>query len=374
MIRKCIVTLLNLTMCTSLLMTGCSNSDSENNLKAQEYPLTAFSVKVKDSYYHGKIDQEARKITIGAIKNTYSISEVKYALASGATISPEPESFIHAWNKEQKITVTTKEQGATTYTIEFPKFEEEYREVLFYDDFDKGETPDPTKWKLETKWKVDGKEREHTPTYDQTFIEDGKLIVKVEKDKNGEGYRAGGVNTKGLFPITFGLVEVYARVPLPHPTGILPAIWMYPQKQIYPVWPAGGEIDIMEHIKQEDRIYQTIHTYYTYELKIKDNPKSGMTPKCDVTKWHLYGVKWTPDEIVFYIDREKIFSYPNLHLTDEAEKMQWPFTKDSEFYLILNMGLGGWAGEIDDMNLPAQMEIDWVKISELNQNDLNDKK
>ena len=40
------------------------------------------------------------------------------------------------------------------------------------------------------------------------------------------------------------------------------------------------------------------------------------------------------------------------------------------FYLILNMGLGGdregsWAGPIDDANLPAIMEVDWVKVSKL---------
>jgi hypothetical protein len=49
---------------------------------------------------------------------------------------------------------------------------------------------------------------------------------------------------------------------------------------------------------------------------------------------------------------------------------QWPFTKDSSFYIILNMGLGGnadsWAGPIDDTDLPAIMEIDWVKVSKLN--------
>ena len=63
----------------------------------------------------------------------------------------------------------------------------------------------------------------------------------------------------------------------------------------------------------------------------------------------------------------KTFSYPNLHLTDEAEKKQWPFSEESSFYLILNMGLGGdkpgsWAGPIDQAKLPAIMEVDWVKV------------
>ena len=46
------------------------------------------------------------------------------------------------------------------------------------------------------------------------------------------------------------------------------------------------------------------------------------------------------------------------------------FSGQQYFYIILNMGLGGnadsWAGPIDDTDLPAIMEIDWVKVSKLN--------
>ncbi|MDY5262038.1 MAG: beta-glucanase, partial [Candidatus Cryptobacteroides sp.] len=45
---------------------------------------------------------------------------------------------------------------------------------------------------------------------------------------------------------------------------------------------------------------------------------------------------------------------------------QWPFTSKSEFYLILNMGLGDpgtWAGAVDDANMPAVMEVDWIRVS-----------
>jgi hypothetical protein len=49
--------------------------------------------------------------------------------------------------------------------------------------------------------------------------------------------------------------------------------------------------------------------------------------------------------------------------------MQWPFREKSAFYLILNMALSrnpdGWAGAIDDANLPAVMEVDWVKVYKL---------
>ena len=70
----------------------------------------------------------------------------------------------------------------------------------------------------------------------------------------------------GKVDFTFGRVEVRARIPN-HPDGAFPAIWLMPQKSapLYSSWPNGGEIDIMEHIRQEDVIYQTVHTHYTFE-------------------------------------------------------------------------------------------------------------
>ena len=126
------------------------------------------------------------------------------------------------------------------------------------------------------------------------------------------------------------------------------------------------KIDIMEHIKQEPYIHQTLHTHYTYTLGIK-NPPSSTTVTIDYADWNTYGIEWTEDKITFLVNGVATFSYPNLYLENEAETQQWPFTKDSSFYIILNMGLeviaGSWAGKIDDNNLPAIMEIDWVKVT-----------
>jgi len=142
-----------------------------------------------------------------------------------------------------------------------------------------------------------------------------------------------------------------------------------PQKSIYNGWPDGGEIDIMEHIKQETHIHQTLHTHYTYTLGIND-PSNSRATITEFNVFNTYGVEWTQDKITFFVNGQETMSYPNLYLADESVKRQWPFTKDASFYLILNMGLGGdrpgsWAGPIDDSNLPAIMEIDWIKVSSL---------
>ena len=61
-------------------------------------------------------------------------------------------------------------------------------------------------------------------------------------------------------------------------------------------------------------------------------------------------MEWTPDELVFSVNGKTTLVYPNLKLEDEKELMQWPFTEDAAFYLILDMGLGGaeeWPGPVD---------------------------
>ena len=48
-----------------------------------------------------------------------------------------------------------------------------------------------------------------------------------------------------------------------------------------------------------------------------------------------------------------------------GKKMQWPFK--TRYYLILNLALGGWAGEIEDAKLPVEMEVDYVRVTKLSE-------
>lgn len=350
--------------------------DDETKYVTQEkndYPLTAFAVAVNNvqtgttSYYHGKIDQATRKIEIGIIENANIITGVDYTLTKGATISPDPSTFIQNWLKEQKVTVTSADNQVTTYTIVLPKYDETLKDIIFIDDFNVNGIPNPDSWVLCERSTSDWSD-EMSESYDQAYVEDGKLILKAEKI-DGE-YRAGGIESMGKLDFAFGRFEVRARIPN-HPDGAFPAIWLMPQKSapLYRGWPNGGEIDIMEHIRQEKVIYQTVHTHYTYDLNIR-NPINSTSVSCNYEDWNIYAVEWTEDKITFFVNDQETLSYENLKLANEEEMKQWPFTKESSFYIILNMGLGGkadsWAGPIDDTNLPAIMEIDWVKVSKLN--------
>lgn len=353
---------------------ACSDDETTYIKQEKKYPLTAFAVAVNNaqanttSYYHGKIDQTTHRVEIGAIENGNVITGVEYTLMSdGATISPDPATFVGKWNKEQTVTVTTEDKQTTTYTIVLTKLDDSMKDVLFMDDFDVDGQPDPTKWVLCRKDVSDWCD-EMSESYDQAYVEDGKLILKAEKV--GNEYKAGGIETQGKFDFTFGRVEVRARI-TSYPNGAFPAIWMMPKKYIYNGWPSCGEIDIMEHVKQDAVIHHTIHTNYTSTLNIK-NPSNTTQVTCNFQDWTIYAVEWTADKISFFVNGQETLSYPNLKLENEAEMKQWPFTKDASFYLILNMGLGGdrtdsWAGPIDDANLPAVMEVDWVKVTKLDE-------
>lgn len=67
-------------------------------------------------------------------------------------------------------------------------------------------------------------------------------------------------------------------------------------------WPMGGEIDIMERLNHDTIAYQTIHTNYTHNLGIKDNPLSHSVGAINPDDYNVYSVEMYPDSIAFYIN------------------------------------------------------------------------
>ena len=243
-------------MVMGLVSFSCSDSDDGDDIfPVEKYPLTAFSVRVGDSYYHGKIDQNTHRVEIGMIEDGNVITDVAYTLEDdSAKITPNPASFINNWKKEQQVTVTTQNNEVVTYTIALTKLRDLSELIIFEDNFDVDGTPDASKWVLCKKGNSDWND-EMSESYDQAYVKDGNLILTAVKE--GDTYKAGGIESQGKFDFTFGKVEVRARI-TKHPNGAFPAIWMMPKKFIYPGWPACGEIDIMEHLNQDSFIYSTM--------------------------------------------------------------------------------------------------------------------
>lgn len=231
--------------------------------------------------------------------------------------------------------------------------------LVFEDNFEQfNSIPDTSKWVLCPK-DTPAWARYLSESYNQAYVENGNLVLVGEKI-DGQ-YRTGGVQTQGKFEFQYGKVEVRARF-TKSAKGGWPAIWMMPSVPKYQSWPACGEIDIMEQLNHDAIVHQTIHSHYKNTLNLY-LPVPSMISFYSKGQYNTYAVEWTPDYLLFSVNGRSRLKYPNWRLSDEQTKKQWPF--DAPFYIILNYALGGegtWPGVINDSELPAKMEIDWVKV------------
>lgn len=232
-------------------------------------------------------------------------------------------------------------------------------EILFEDDFvNTTGIPDPDKWVL-CKKSTSNWARYLSESYSQAYTSDGSLFL-IGEQTDGE-YLTGGIETRGKFEFQYGRVECRARFKT-MPKGGHTGIWMMPAPPAEQ-WPKSGEIDIMEHLNKDDIIYETVHSWYADDMGYKDDPKAQGTVSINKDDWNIYGVEWTADKITYTVNGEKYLEYPNLNLGGEEGDYQWPF--NHPFYLILSQSLGGegtWAGPIDNSELPAIFEIDWIRV------------
>ena len=200
--------------------------------------------------------------------------------------------------------------------------------LVWQDDFN-GTTFDNRSWTKISRGSADWRR------YMSDAVLRGALNTNLEADT--ARFVTGGLYTKRKHAVRYGKVEVRARFDCAQ--GVWPAIWMKPDYEVK--WPHGGEIDIMEHLNHDNIAYQTIHTTYTHTLK-QD--------------------QILPDSIVFSVNGQPSFSYPRIE--ELKDKDQYPF--GAPFYLLIDMQIeGSWVGKADPKQLPVEMEIDWVKLYEL---------
>ena len=217
--------------------------------------------------------------------------------------------------------------------------------------------------KLQTNWsKIPrGKSdwNNYMSNYDQLYdITNGNLILRGIKNTmlpdDPAPYLTGGIYTKDKRTFSNGRLEIRAK--LFGARSALPALWLLP---VDDKWPHGGEIDIMQRLNMDGYVYQTVHSDYTVNQKMKDNPKSAVVVYIKPDNYNVYAVELFTDSVKFFINDTHTFTYPRI----ETERSgQFPFG-DREYYLLLDMQLGGKSvGAVNEQDLPAEMHIDWVRF------------
>ena len=200
----------------------------------------------------------------------------------------------------------------------------------------------------------------YTDRSDNSYIDNGKLVIEAKKESfGGNDYTSAKLISQNKGDWKYGKFEIRAK--LPTGNGLWPAIWMLPTNSVYGGWPSSGEIDIMENVGYDPNIiHWNIHTE-AYNHTINTNKGTSATFTSPSDNFYTYGLEWFEDYMIWTVDGVEQYRFdkePNGYTV-------WPF--DQEFYLILNVAVGGtWGGSqgINDNVFPQKMEVDFVRVYE----------
>lgn len=228
------------------------------------------------------------------------------------------------------------------------------------DEFDSNGAPDPSLWSLETGRGENGwgnnELQYYTDRPENVVVEDGVLKITARAESfEGASYTSARLITKGKFETTYGRFE--ARIQLPWGRGMWPAFWLLGADDDTNIWPACGEIDIMEYRGQEPTIvHGSVHGpgYSASEAITKSYDL--VDDRLD-TDFHIFGIEWGPEFINYYVDDVLYYQ-----ITPEDVPGEWVFNKP--FYIIINLAVGGsFVGPPNNETVfPQTMLVDYVRI------------
>lgn len=209
-------------------------------------------------------------------------------------------------------------------------------------------------------------EQVYAPGTHNVRVAGGRLVL--EAHRSAKGFTSGRIDTKGKVKVELG-GRLEARIKLPRGRGTWPAFWLLSENQPYTTklrpteadWQSArlymwdGEIDIMEAYGAYPGIVEaTVHTFGRSQEKqqVLD----------DSSTFHTYWFEWQENKLVFGVDDTTYSTYDKSGRSDT-----WPFTKDSQFYIILNLAMGGSGGGqvVERPDDVWRMEIESIKYLRL---------
>jgi len=301
---------------------------------------------------------------VATAKNT---SKFVYAFVNGVEVisvdGKENHTYIDKGTNNFTINITALNSNDQAISISktVKVFVNDDMQLVWSDEFDTNGAPDAAKWDYDLGdgcpnicgWGNNEKEY-YTNRSDNVIVENGVLkIIAKKEDYEGSQYTSTRMLTKGKFEFTYAKVEVRAK--LPEGGGTWPAIWMLGANIDSVGWPGCGEIDIMEHVgNNQGTVSSALHTPSSSGNTIN----KGEQYIDDVSsEYHVYSVDWMPKKIIFSVDDVVHYTYNPL----VKNSSNWPFTGDQ--FLILNIAMGGgFGGNIDPGFIESTMEIDYVRV------------
>jgi len=249
-----------------------------------------------------------------------------------------------------------------------------YNNLVWSDEFNTNGSIDVNKWFHQTQIPAGGnwynnEVQHYTNRLSNSFVDNGNLYIVAKKetftDQNvTKQYTSARLNSK--FAFKYGRVDIRAKVP--NGQGTWPALWLlgknvnedggfFDANFGTTGWPACGEIDIMEHGIFPDRPVNYIGSAIHTPSSSGNTVNKGGIQATDISQnYHIYSMNWSPNQITFLLDDEAYYTYkPSV-----KNASTWPF--DKEQYFLLNVAMGGYAGNIPSNFTQTSMIIDYIRV------------
>ena len=113
----------------------------------------------------------------------------------------------------------------------------------------------------------------------------------------------------------------------------------------------GTEIDIVEMPWRDGKVTMNLH-WDGYGKAHKSAGTNFTRPEL-AEGFHDYGLLWTPEQYVFYVDGHEVWRSKAGGVSQVPE------------YLKLTEEIGSWGGDIKKADLPDYFEVDYVRVYEL---------
>lgn len=248
-----------------------------------------------------------------------------------------------------------------------------YNYLMWSDEFDYSGAVDSAKWFHQTALPIpgswyNGEIQHYTNRTDNASVSNGTLKIVAKKETfNDQGftkqYTSARLNSK--FAFKYG--RFICRAKLPTGVGTWPAIWTLgkniDENGAYwdnlgfgtTLWPACGEIDIMEHWgNNQNYVQSAVHSPSSFGATTNFGGRTIQTASSD---FHVYALEWSPNKVVFSID--SIVHYTYQPATKNAAT--WPF--DAEQYILLNVAI---QPSIGSGFTQSALEVDYIRIYQEN--------
>ena len=327
----------------SLLFSYCKKGGSTGNTDTPPTNLTINAVVSTDN--SGNVSFTAS--AINAVSYEYDFGNGNYQTVANGTVT-----YKYPVSGTYTVNVVAKSAGGQSISKSIQITVTVVLSLVWSEEFNAGGAPDPSKWGYDIGaggWGNNELEY-YTNRLDNAVVSGGTLKIIAQKESySGSAYTSARILSKDKFSFKYGKIEVLAK--LPAGGGTWPAIWMLGNNLTTAIWPACGEIDIMEHIgNQLNKIYGTLH--HPGHSGSNGDGTTVMIPNVTTT-FHKYAMEWNANTITLSVDDVPFYTFTN--------KASLPFNQN--FFIILNVAMGGnFGGTIDPAFTSAAMEIDYVRV------------